>query len=154
MRTRAATLALSLSAVVGLAGCGLLPGQGSGDYSRDQVRTEQSVRRGVVENIREVNIEGSRSGVGAVAGGAVGGIAGSTVGRGRGSAVGAVVGAVLGGVAGAATEQNVTKQKGLEIEVKLDSGKSIVVVQALDEKFAVGDSVRVISGGGATRVTR
>jgi outer membrane lipoprotein SlyB len=151
---RNAISALVLLGLIGVGGCGLLPGQGSSDYSRDHARTEQTVRRGTIENVREVSIEGTRSGVGAVAGGALGGVAGSTVGRGRGAVAGAVVGAVLGGVGGAVAEQGVTKQKGLELEIKLDSGKSIIVVQAPDQQFKVGDQVRIISGGGDTRVTR
>lgn len=143
-----------LMAVTMLSGCGLLPGKGSADYSRDQVRTEQSVRHGTVEGVREVTIEGTRSGVGALAGGALGGLAGSTIGQGRGSIAGAVAGAVLGGVGGAVAEQGVTKQKGVELEVKLDSGKSILVVQGADDHFKVGDPVRIISADGETRVTR
>lgn len=127
----------------------------SGDvYSRDQARREQSVRFGVVEFVREVLIEGTRSGVGATAGAVVGGIAGSTVGQGRGSQVGAVVGAVAGGVAGQAGEQAVTRKTGLEITVRLDNGALIAVVQEADQEFRPGDRVRVLRDAGTTRVTR
>jgi len=108
---------------------------------------------GIVESVREVNIEGTKTPIGAGAGAVVGGVAGSTVGSGRGSAVGATVGAVLGGLGGAATEEAVTRQKGVEITVKLDSGRMIAVTQAADEEFRVGDRVRVLSGGGTTRVS-
>jgi len=75
------------------------------------------------------------------------------VGGGRGSIVGATVGAVLGGLGGAAAEEGVTRQRGLEITVKLDSGRMIAITQAADEEFRVGDRVRILSGGGTTRVT-
>ena len=36
-------------------------GLGGGDYSRGQVRGEQTVRMGVVEQVRQVKIDGTRS---------------------------------------------------------------------------------------------
>jgi outer membrane lipoprotein SlyB len=134
-----------------LAGC---PASMSGStYTREQARQAQDVRMGVVESVREVMIEGTKTPIGPVAGAAVGGIAGSNLGGGRGSAVGAILGAVAGGVGGAAIEEGVTRQKGLEITVKFDNGHMIAVTQAADEAFRPGDRVRVLSGGGVTRVT-
>jgi len=129
-------------------------GVGGGDYSRDDTRREQTVRLGVVDSVREVKIDGTRSGVGAGAGAVVGGVAGSTVGQGRGATVGAVLGSVAGGVAGQAAEQGATRQTGLEITVKLDSGRLIAVTQAADDTFKPGDRVRVLSDGATTRVAR
>ena len=149
--SRIVTSALLTAAIVALGGCA--SGTGGKDYSRDQTRAVQEVQMGVVESVREVNIEGTKTPIGAGAGAVVGGVAGSTVGGGRGSIVGATLGAVLGGLGGAATEEAVTRQKGVEITVKLDSGRMIAVTQAADEEFRVGDRVRVLSGGGATRVS-
>lgn len=122
-------------------------------YSRDEARKTQTVRMGVVESVRQVRIEGTKSPVGTVAGGAVGGIAGSSIGHGRGSAVGAVLGAVAGGLAGAAAEEGITRKDGLEITVKLDSGGLIAIVQEADENFNPGDRVRLVESGGTTRVS-
>lgn len=126
--------------------------QSGSSYSRSQTRGEQTVRMGVVESVRNVNIEGTQSGIGAVAGAAVGGLGGSNVGGGKGSTVGAVVGAVLGGVAGNAIEGSTTKKAGIEITVKLENGKLLAVTQEADEQFRPGERVRVLSGGGVTRV--
>jgi len=145
-------LTLLAAAMVAIGGCA--GGLGSGDYSRGQARTVQEVQMGVVESVREVNIEGTKTPIGAGAGAVVGGVAGSTVGGGRGSVVGATVGAVLGGLGGAAAEEAVTRQKGVEITVKLDSGRMIAITQAADQEFRVGDRVRILSGGGVTRVTQ
>lgn len=123
-------------------------------YNRDQARGEMSVRLGVVEGVRHVNIEGTKSPVGGLAGSVVGGVAGSHLGRGSGSTVGAIFGAVAGGLAGSAIEEGVTRQNGLEITVRLESGQLIAVTQAADEEFRVGERVRVLSGRGATRVSR
>lgn len=142
---------LIAASVLLLAGCPA--GLGGKDYSRSQARTVQEVQMGVVESVREVRIEGTKTPVGAGAGAVVGGVAGSTVGGGRGSVVGTAVGAVLGGLGGAAAEESVTRQKGLEITVKLDSGRLLAITQSADEEFRAGDRVRVLSGGGVTRVT-
>jgi outer membrane lipoprotein SlyB len=126
----------------------------SGDvYTRDQTRQVQTVKMGVVESVRQVKIEGTKTPIGAGAGAAVGGIAGSSVGGGKGSAIAAVVGAVAGGVAGAAAEEGITRKDGVEVTVRLDSGAIIAIVQEADEAFAPGEKVRILEGGGVTRVT-
>ena len=142
-----------LAIVTVLSGCAS-PGLGSNSYSREQARREQSVRMGYVESVREVRLEGTRSGVGPVAGAAVGGLAGSTIGHGRGSIAGAVLGAVAGGVAGQAIEQGTTAKRGLEVTVKLDNGPMVAVTQEADENFQPGDRVRILSDGVTSRVTR
>lgn len=146
------SITLLAAALVGLGGCA--SGTGSKDYSRAQTRGVQEVQMGVVESVREVRIEGTKSPIGAGAGAVVGGVAGSNVGGGSGRVVGATIGAVLGGLGGAAAEEAVTRQKGVEITVKLDSGRMIAVTQAADQEFRVGDRVRILSGGGVTRVTQ
>ena len=113
-------LPLMLLSVVLLGGCA---SSKSGEvYSRDQARREQTVRMATVESVREVLMEGTKSGVGTVAGAAVGGIAGSTFGGGKGAAVAAVIGAVAGGLAGAAVEEGTTRKMALEITVRQDNG--------------------------------
>lgn len=144
--------ALGLLATLILGGCA--SGLGSRDYSRNQARSVQQVQTGVVVDVRNVNIEGTKTPIGTGAGAVVGGLAGSQLGRGNGSIAGAVLGAVAGGFAGSAVEEGVTRQKGLEITVRLDSGRTIAVTQGADEYFRPGDRVRVLSEGSTTRVTR
>ena len=138
--------------VAALSSCAA-PGLSGSAYSRDQARQEQSVRTGVVESVRQVQIEGTRSSIGAVAGSVVGGIAGSNVGQGKGSSVGAILGAVGGGVAGQALEQGMTRKPGLEITVRLDNGAMVAITQEADEAFKPGERVRILAGGGVSRVT-
>jgi outer membrane lipoprotein SlyB len=144
-------LLVLLSLTVFLAACA--SSQSGSVYSRDDARKTQTIRMGVVENVRTVRIEGTKTPIGTVAGGAVGGIAGSTLGHGRGSTVAAVVGAVVGGLAGAAAEEGITRKDGLEITVKLDNGTLLAVVQEADEQFHPGERVRLVESGGTTRVT-
>ncbi len=127
----------------------------SGDvYSREDARKVQTVRMGVVEGVRQVKLEGTKSPVGTIAGAAVGGIAGSTVGgNDKVSAIATVIGAVAGAVAGAAIEEGVTREDGIEITVKLDNGTLIAIVQEATDKFTPGERVRLIESNGNTRVS-
>jgi len=122
-------------------------------YSRDEARKVQTVKTGVIESVRQVKLEGTKSPVGTIAGGAVGGIAGSSVGGGRGSAIAAVIGAVAGGLAGSALEEGVTRKDGVELTVKLDGGGLVAIVQEADEVFNAGEKVRILESGGVTRVS-
>jgi len=147
-----ATVAMVVAAGLVLSGC---PASMSGSaYSRDQARQAQEVQLGRVQSVRQVMIEGTKSGVGAVSGAALGGVAGSRIGSGTGQIAGAVGGAVLGGLAGSAIEEGVTRQPGLEITVRLDNGRTLAVTQAADEPFYVGDRVQVLTSyDGTARVT-
>lgn len=100
-------LITSLAALLVLGGC---QSRLTGDtYSRDEARAVQTVRMGTIESLRPVQIEGTKTPIGAGAGAVVGGIGGSTLGGGRGSTVLAVVGAVAGGLLGAAAEEGLTR---------------------------------------------
>jgi outer membrane lipoprotein SlyB len=143
-------LAVSLLAAL-LAACA---SSNSGSvYSRDEARKVQTVKTGVIESVRQVKLEGTKSPVGTIAGGAVGGIAGSSVGGGRGSAIAAVIGAVAGGLAGSALEEGITRKDGVELTVKLDGGGLIAIVQEADEVFTAGEKVRILESGGVSRVS-
>ncbi len=145
------TFATALVVATLLAGCA--SSQSGSAYERRQARQEMSVRLGVVESVRQVTLEGTKSPAGTVAGGALGGLAGSNIGHGRGSTAGAIVGVVVGAVAGSAIEEQITKKDGIEITIKLDSGELIAVTQEADEAFHPGERVRVLRGSGATRVS-
>ncbi len=135
-----------------LTGC-YTPSSSGAVYTSGQTGREQTVRMGVVESVRPVTIEGTRGEIGTLAGGAVGGIAGSDAGGGKGSGVGTILGAVVGGVAGSAIERGVTQKKGVEVTVRLDNGELRAIAQEADEEFRPGERVRLVTGGGKTRVT-
>jgi outer membrane lipoprotein SlyB len=122
-------------------------------YSRDQARVTHSVYYGTVLRVEDVAIEGTSDGAGTLAGGAMGGVLGSTIGGGSGRAIGAVGGAILGGLAGAAVEKDLTTTQGVELEVELDNGELLAIVQEKDAEYRVGDRVRVLRDAhGAARV--
>jgi outer membrane lipoprotein SlyB len=146
----------SLLAAALLAGCAGAPGDtGAEPAERSRKPVAQPEKReyaGVVEAVREIEIEGERSAVAPMAGAVIGGAAGSSVGRGRGAAAGGVVGTVVGAVAGDSVAQGAPR-RALEITVRLDAGRVIAVTQPLDkESFKAGDRVRVVSDGRIARV--
>jgi outer membrane lipoprotein SlyB len=128
---------------VTVAGCA--PRSMSGDvYSRERAQRVQVIEYGEVVEVRQVLIEGTKSGVGTLAGGVLGGALGSGIGRGTGAAVGMVGGAIAGGIAGSAVEEAATKQPGVEVTIRMDTGKTIALVQGIDPPVYVGDRVRVL----------
>jgi outer membrane lipoprotein SlyB len=144
----------ALAVSLGLLMSGCASSMFGGAYSREQTRQVQEVQMGVVEGVRSVQIEGTKSPVGALGGAALGGVAGSAVGEGTGKAAATVAGALLGGLAGSAAEEAVTRQPGVEITVRLDNGRTIAVTQGADEFFNPGDRVRVLTSyDGTARVT-
>jgi len=102
-----------------------------------------------------VQIEGTKSPIGSIAGAAVGGIGGSSVGGGKGSYVMAVIGAVAGGLLGAAAEEGLTRTQGVEITVREDDGTLRAYVQQVEpnQVFKVGQRVRILTVDGTSRVT-
>jgi outer membrane lipoprotein SlyB len=150
------SIALALAGLL-LAGCASAPGEGdaeTGDRGRPPAQPEKREYPGVVEAVREVEIEGERSAVAPIAGAVIGGAAGSSVGRGRGAAAGGAVGTVVGAIVGESVAQGAPRLA-LEITVRLDEGRVIAVTQpAGKESFKAGDRVRVVSDGRTARVTR
>ena len=144
--------ALALAAVLLAGGCA--PPQYGDTYYRGEALRAQTVEMGVVDGVRAVQLQSRPTGVGTVGGAALGGIAGSTIGgSSTANAAGAVAGAILGGMIGTAVERDVNRGQGLEVTVRLDSGRLIAVVQEAAEAFRPGDRVRVLSDGVVTRVS-
>ena len=149
---RTAPTALALAVILALAGCAT----SSPDViSRNDAQRMSTVVDATVLTVRNVTVDGSQSGAGAVAGGVVGGIAGASVGGRRESAAIGVLGAVAGAVLGNAIERSGTREESLEIMVQLRNGERRAVVQAKGtETFNPGDAVIIISTGSKARVSR
>lgn len=101
---------------------------------------------GVVESVREVDVKGQGSGLGAAGGAVVGGVLGHQVGGGRGNDVMTAVGAVGGAVAGNEVEKRVKSSKSYEITVRFDDGSSRAISEANAPSWSAGDKVRVVNG--------
>ncbi|MBU8849620.1 MAG: glycine zipper 2TM domain-containing protein [Desulfobacterales bacterium] len=144
-----------LVAVIATVVTGCVSSRSGQVYSRDEARQVQTVENGMVESVKEVVIEGTKTPIGTAAGGVTGAVLGSTVGSGSGRTVATVVGALAGAAAGTAAEEGLTRKQGLEIIVRKDNGQTIVVVQEADIMISAGDMVRIITGAdGTTRISK
>ena len=153
MKIQQLVLQTSVVIVLGMSliACSSTPS--SGVYEKRQAGVLQEVKFGTVHSVRNVLIQNEDKGVGGASGAVLGGLAGSHVGGGSGRIAGAVVGAVLGGIAGSTIDKNVQSKRGLEITVRLSTGKVVAVTQLADQRFNVGDRVKVIGNHGNARVT-
>ncbi|MGQ0286280.1 glycine zipper 2TM domain-containing protein [Pasteurellaceae bacterium 22721_9_1] len=142
------TLALAILVSFGLAGCANTDIYSGDVYSGQQSKEARSITYGTIVSARSVKIQADNQGVlGSVGGGAIGGILGSTVGGGTGQAIATAVGAIAGAVVGSKIEEKASQVDSLEMVIKKDDGKEIVVVQKYDAKLAKpGTRVRIVGG--------
>ena len=135
---------LAALAVSGLLMSGCASSRSGTTFSRDEALRAQRTYFGVIETVKEGKIEGTKSPIGAIAGGVLGGVAGRTGGGGSGKDVATVGGALAGAAVGAIAEEAVTRQKAYSLTVKLDDGRIITVVQSADTAFVPGQRVRAL----------
>jgi outer membrane lipoprotein SlyB len=113
------------------------------------------VQDATVLSVRPVTIDGTQSGVGAVAGGVVGGISGGSVGGRREGAIVGVLLAVVGSVVGNTIERTATREDAVEYLLQLKNGERRALVQGKGEELmAAGDAVILVTTGGKTRIMK
>lgn len=129
----------------------------SGDvHSASAAGRVQQVQFGTLAAVRPVQIQAGddNNAMGAVAGGVLGGVAGSTVGGGSGRRLTTATGAVAGGLTGQAAQSRMNRVQGVELEIRMDDGRNIVVVQRQGTtRFSVGQRVAISSAGGQVTVS-
>lgn len=126
-------------------------------YSRTEARTVQNIQIGTVLDSTAVTIEGTKTGAGGIIGGAVGAISGSGVNDGIEGEIASVLLGAAGAALGAKAEEKFTKKAGMEYTIRLESGKIISVVQAVDPKadaIVAGDAVKLLTQGSTYRVAK
>lgn len=136
---------VGLALVVVLAAC--TPNISPDTYSVGSVGQVNRAVVGTIISARPVDVEGTRTGIGAGAGAIAGGAAGSTVGGNtQMNIIGAVGGALVAGVIGAAAEEEMTRQTGIEYVIETTNGAILTIVQGDDTPLLVGQKVLVIYG--------
>jgi outer membrane lipoprotein SlyB len=151
MKSNTLRVALGAGLVVLVAGCTYPSSRRTVPIGQANVMSRVEV--GTVTSVRQVNIEGQKSGLGTFGGGIVGAAA-TSGGKGVGGALMQAGGAVAGAVAGQAVEEVATRKSAQEITIRLDDGSTVVVTQeSTTGLFQDGDRVRVLNGGGHARVT-
>ncbi len=141
------SLAFVLLLTLGLAGCANQDIYSGSVYSGAQAKEARSISYGTIVSTRPVKIQADNQGViGTVGGGVLGGIAGSGVGGGTGQAIATTVGAIAGAVIGSKVEEKASQVDSLELVIKKDDGKEIVVVQKYEANLVPGARVRIVGG--------
>ncbi|WP_288063357.1 glycine zipper 2TM domain-containing protein, partial [Rodentibacter caecimuris] len=129
-------VALALAVTLGVTGCANTDIFSGDVYSAGQAKEARSISYGTLVSVRPVKIQADNQGViGSVGGGVLGGVAGSAIGGGRGQAIATAVGAIAGAIVGSKVEEKASQVNAVELVIKKDDGKSIVVVQKADPKF-------------------
>jgi outer membrane lipoprotein SlyB len=145
-------LAAALVLAGGLAACA--PQNTGSTYTAAGMGRAASVSYGTVIGMRQVNVQGSQGGIGALGGAAAGGVAGSFIGGDtRSNILAGLGGALIGGLAGGAAERGLSSGVATEFTVREDGGGDIAVVQTNEQALQVGDRV-VVARGERTRLSR
>ena len=101
---------------------------------------------GVIVEVKEVDVLGKGTGMGAIAGGVGGAVIGHQIGENR---AGTAVGAVVGAVAGHQIERKAREHKKYEITVRMNDGttRNLSDESGTPVAFKSGDKVRVSHDG-------
>ena len=140
-------IALAILMSLTLVGCANEDIYGGNVYSGTQAKEARSISYGTIVSTRPVKIQSDNQGVvGTIGGGAIGGIAGSAIGGGTGRALATAVGAVAGAVVGSKVEEKASQVNAIEMVIRKDDGKEIVVVQKAEANLVPGARVRIVGG--------
>lgn len=146
--------AVALLATFTLSGCANTDIYSGDVYTSAQAKEARSISYGTIVSVRPVKIQANNQSVlGTIGGGALGGIAGSAVGDGRGQAIATAVGAIAGAMIGSTVEEKATQVASLELVIRKDDGKEIVVVQKKDDGFVAGKRVRIVGSNSDLNVS-
>lgn len=144
---------LMICSTLMLGACSSTPSS-SNVYTTTQAGKMQNVEFATVLGVRNIIIEQDSTETGKTAGGIIGAVAGSEAGKGKGRIVGGVVGAVAGSAIGSVIDRNAQAQPGIELTLKMDSGRTVAIVQLAGEVFTPGEKVKVLTtSDGQARVT-
>ena len=140
-------IALAILISLTLVGCANEDIYGGNVYSGAKAKEVRSIGYGTIVSTRPVKIQSDNQGVvGTIGGGAIGGIAGSAIGGGTGRALATAVGAVAGAVVGSKVEEKASQVSAIEMVIRKDDGKEIVVVQKAEANLVPGARVRIVGG--------
>lgn len=129
-----------------LSGC--TPEISSDHYLAENLGRVQRVHYGKIVQARTVHVGSHNNETGSLVGTAAGATAGSAIGGStRANILGAIGGAVLGGIAGNEIGRKTGNQTGMQYIVRLDSGKTVSIVQGINPILHEGQRVMLLTGG-------
>lgn len=101
---------------------------------------------GSVIDVKEVEVKGEGTGIGAVAGGVTGAVIGNQIGHGSTKTVARIAGAAGGAYAGHQIEKKVRSHKRYDVIVQMESGGERTVSFDSPPTWRAGDRVRIVDG--------
>jgi outer membrane lipoprotein SlyB len=146
-------ITLIFASLLLLVSCAQNPGQNR--YNLAEAGRASEIEKATILKVKEIDITGQNTGVGAAAGISAGAIGGSYVGDGRGQLAALLVGAIVGGIAGHIAEKEMQNTKGYEYRLRTESKKVKTIVQHQhkdDVVFKKGDKVLLQTQGIYQRV--
>ncbi|MHB1429160.1 MAG: outer membrane lipoprotein [Rhodocyclaceae bacterium] len=144
----------AIAALFLMAGCAEMQQMGGSKYGDTSgAVASQTDRNGRIASIDIIKVdEDYKLGLGTAVGAVAGGLLGSQIGEGRGSTVATVLGAAAGAAAGTAVESKMKKKDAQQVNVQMDSGGRVTIVQPVDGRLAAGMKVRIEGSGESARV--
>ncbi|WP_016855958.1 glycine zipper 2TM domain-containing protein [Halomonas smyrnensis] len=138
-----------------LAGCANTSPYSGNVYSGNQAQVAQNVSVGTITAMRRVQIQAddqNSGALGGIGGAVIGGLLGNQIGGGSGRTLATAAGAIGGSVAGKKIEDSANRTDAWELEIRKQTGQTVVVVQKADQPFQVGQQVRLIGTGSRVSV--
>lgn len=148
-------LLVMILSLLALAGCANRDVYSGDVYRGSQAKTGQTVTYGTLVALRPVRIQAddqNSGALGGIGGAVLGGLLGNQVGGGSGRTIATAVGAIGGSVAGSRVEDRANQANAYEMEIRRDSGDTVIVVQGADRQWQIGQRVRLIGSGASMSV--
>lgn len=146
------TTALIAVAALGVSACA--PQTNSSVYTTGHAMQANHVQYGTITDVRMVEMRHMAQGdqaAGVLIGGALGALAGNEFGSGNGKTLMTGAGAIAGAAAGSRIAAGANRHQATEWFVRLDSGRTISVVQN-DPNLRVGARIKIVQDGRTTRL--
>ncbi|MWL91389.1 glycine zipper 2TM domain-containing protein [Cupriavidus sp. SW-Y-13] len=146
--------------------CSMFAGCAVQQTSPNAYRSSEALRTGSVEvvtvvRVRQVTIVDSdgyssaNSGVPGIVGAVVGGLLGARViGGGNGRYIAGALSGTVSSVAAQAVASRMNRRNGVEVIVRKDDGRQIVVTQDADQQFTTGEQLYLVAAAGNYRLSR
>ncbi|HVI89404.1 MAG TPA: hypothetical protein VM659_13955 [Dongiaceae bacterium] len=149
-----------------LLACALFSGCAAQQTSPNVYRGNEALRTGTVEQVtvmrvRSVTITGNDGFVSTSSGmpGAIGAVVGallggSSIGSGNGRYIAGALSGTVSAVVAQVASDRLSRRDGVEVIVRTDSGRQLVVTQDADQHFVSGERLFLVSASNGYRLTR
>ncbi|GJG97741.1 glycine zipper 2TM domain-containing protein [Cupriavidus pauculus] len=132
----------------------------SDHYRGSEIGQIGNVQKVTVVHVRPVVIDNesllsASSGVPTMLSAVAGGLLGANViGQGNGRYLAGALSGTVSAFIGQTVAKHLSRRDGLEVIVRTEDGRQVVVTQGADQRFVPGETLYLISGAGGLRLTR